>query len=190
MPTAPQANYIRFIPAGAGNTRSVRRRVQRAAVYPRWRGEHDRRAAEGKEPAGLSPLARGTRRSSLRPAVLTTVYPRWRGEHAGGDKLGIRHRGLSPLARGTHAVHGTGSTEGRFIPAGAGNTRLRRSSCFAESVYPRWRGEHQAGPRRNRTRRGLSPLARGTRVTQAGAAVPQRFIPAGAGNTTNYPRHF
>ena len=29
----------RFIPAGAGNSRSVRTRVSAVAVYPRWRGE-------------------------------------------------------------------------------------------------------------------------------------------------------
>jgi len=57
----------------------------------------------------------------------------------------------------------------RFIPAGAGNTRLGATSLSLNSVYPRWRGEHSGGICRKTKPRGLSPLA--------------RFIPAGAGNT-------
>ncbi|CAI3049289.1 hypothetical protein [Salmonella enterica subsp. enterica serovar Kentucky] len=32
--------YVRFIPAGAGNTASVRRTSASDSVYPRWRGEY------------------------------------------------------------------------------------------------------------------------------------------------------
>ena len=147
--TVHKSHHLRFIPAGAGNTRDTTRCVTKHAVYPRWRGEH-------------RPWQR----------VTSPTF------------------GLSPLARGTHKPGADRQRRRRFIPAGAGNTMTRFLQPVSTPVYPRWRGEHQAGPRRNRTRRGLSPLARGTRVTQAGAAVPQRFIPAGAGNTTNYPRHF
>ena len=51
------------------------------------------------------------------------------------------------------------------------------------SVYPRWRGEHNLLTRRQVFRTGLSPLARGTRRKPAPSFYPQRFIPAGAGNT-------
>ena len=52
----------RFIPAGAGNSSSMRISSARATVYPRWRGElrGNRRCAD--RDVGLSPLARGTRR--------------------------------------------------------------------------------------------------------------------------------
>ncbi|ENE28692.1 hypothetical protein ECP03022934_3141 [Escherichia coli P0302293.4] len=62
---------------------------------------------------GLSPLARGTRAS-----------------------------GLSPLARGTLYVEAPFSPPGRFIPAGAGNTKNDAVFHYWVPVYPRWRGEH------------------------------------------------
>ena len=51
------------------------------------------------------------------------------------------------------------------------------------TVYPRWRGEHDARLKYRRASRGLSPLARGTLRPDYWLPVPARFIPAGAGNT-------
>ena len=71
----------------------------------------------------------------------------------------------------------------RFIPADAGNTHeCRFRPCFYP-VYPRWRGEHSAGPFQIHNRFGLSPLARGTRNDISINNYNNRFIPAGAGNT-------
>ena len=92
----------RFIPAGAGNSSSMRISSARATVYPRWRGElrGNRRCAD--RDVGLSPLARGTRdreymawdmarfipagagnsESTHRRSCTSAVYPRWRGELA------------------------------------------------------------------------------------------------------------
>ena len=92
---------VRFIPAGAGNTKGELSRIAAGAVYPRWRGEHAAFLIRFAGLAGLSPLARGTpwRRltesnchrfipagagntpHSLQVIVRFTVYPRWRGEH-------------------------------------------------------------------------------------------------------------
>ncbi len=58
----------RFIPAGAGNTASRSKYSPSASVYPRWRGEHQKRGFQRAKTGGLSPLARGTQvalRSSL-----------------------------------------------------------------------------------------------------------------------------
>ncbi|CCT40523.1 hypothetical protein SA13_0849 [Salmonella enterica subsp. enterica serovar Agona str. 13.E.05] len=91
----------RFIPAGAGNTPKPGFALGQLAVYPRWRGEHNKWDDPVVRDAGLSPLARGTlhrfcqsiRQFRFIPAgagntatngVLTSqspVYPRWRGEH-------------------------------------------------------------------------------------------------------------
>ena len=90
----------RFIPAGAGNSRSILLALFRLAVYPRWRGELCIKTSVKNFAVGLSPLARGTlfMRGSKSPRrrfipagagnsnrlfvfpIFMTVYPRWRGE--------------------------------------------------------------------------------------------------------------
>ena len=51
---------LRFIPAGAGNTRPSAVSGAAVAVHPRWRGEHAL-GSDGKlHESGSSPLARGT----------------------------------------------------------------------------------------------------------------------------------
>ncbi len=74
---------------------------------------------------------------------IKTVYPRWRGEHEAISKTPAIAAGLSPLARGTPGVERQMTEKERFIPAGAGNTCALILSRLSESVYPRWRGEHQ-----------------------------------------------
>ena len=56
----PDIIFLRFIPAGAGNTTSGCRRSAWSPVYPRWRGEHYRDRFWNLQRGGLSPLARGT----------------------------------------------------------------------------------------------------------------------------------
>ena len=193
----------RFIPACAGNTINCRRCTADLPVYPRWRGEHFVDHALEHRLRGLSPLARGTladkeqRLLLLRfiPAgagntitlsvrrILVTVYPRWRGEHIGSSidiHTGI---GLSPLARGTPQYRHLRLGFSRFIPAGAGNTPVRRPDRSSAPVYPRWRGEHDPGLRSINGCSGLSPLARGTHAGRGVLAEYARFIPAGSGNT-------
>ncbi len=76
------------------------------------------------------------------------------------------------------------SLKNRFIPAGAGNSDFGGGGDWGNTVYPRWRGElYQTGiaPYNGG---GLSPLARGTPTRRHGQSLRQRFIPAGAGNST------
>ena len=57
-----RANHFpRFIPARAGNTAVGGAPPSRKTVYPRSRGEHQRRRSHSRSVYGLSPLARGTR---------------------------------------------------------------------------------------------------------------------------------
>ncbi|CAI3063349.1 hypothetical protein, partial [Salmonella enterica subsp. enterica serovar Bredeney] len=55
------------------------------------------------------------------------------------------------------------------------------------AVYPRWRGEHGLQTSIKRRQAGLSPLARGTRQRRRLGRRFCRFIPAGAGNTMQFP---
>ena len=91
--------------------------------------------------------------------------------------------GSSPLARGTRRRRHGRHRHGRFIPAGAGNTAVRKRGTCDLTVHPRWRGEHQVGLDVGLGYRGSSPLARGTQEIAPGAFDGVRFIPAGAGNT-------
>ncbi|SVF33498.1 Domain of uncharacterised function (DUF2825) [Escherichia coli] len=194
----------RFIPAGAGNTSAENRSIAPTSVYPRWRGEHDKSLTKNNSTPGLSPLARGTHhyfgksviknrfipagagntyRSNGRNTEFS-VYPRWRGEH----KIHIdKHRvciGLSPLARGTLYYNRWTRYGARFIPAGAGNTNMGSAVNEIKTVYPRWRGEHEAISKTPAIAAGLSPLARGTPGVERQMTEKERFIPAGAGNTS------
>ncbi len=173
----------RFIPAGAGNTRSRAAWRPPESVYPRWRGEHHFARGEVRILPGLSPLARGTPQCpvDIQPSrrfipagagntetrmgqhTASPVYPRWRGEHSQCPV------DIQPSRR--------------FIPAGAGNTYRRGKQQVRKPVYPRWRGEHISPAQAPPARRGLSPLARGTPDRARFHPGFPRFIPAGAGNT-------
>ena len=193
----------RFIPAGAGNTVIKQLSSNMKAVYPRWRGEHFKNTNNKSIINGLSPLARGTPDLIVQfcdflrfiPAGAgntaarsihgkpTAVYPRWRGEHLGGSVEISNSSGLSPLARGTRAIASVQAIPERFIPAGAGNTKMVRFTSGLGAVYPRWRGEHRRQAGQKLAIVGLSPLARGTLQKIEASQSILRFIPAGAGNT-------
>ena len=193
----------RFIPAGAGNSRSILLALFRLAVYPRWRGELCIKTSVKNFAVGLSPLARGTRTRDAPRFVGTrfipagagnshhdaratrqgSVYPRWRGELISPGISCSRGRGLSPLARGTRPSPVFRSFRPRFIPAGAGNSSRAIAIAIVRSVYPRWRGELYINEVNLWKLYGLSPLARGTLFMRGSKSPRRRFIPAGAGNS-------
>ena len=194
----------RFIPAGAGNTSRRPASAVRPTVHPRWRGEHGFTSVAEAVECGSSPLARGTqlrgargwRRRRFIPAGAgntrahasnpprPTVHPRWRGEHPFHIFELSAGCGSSPLARGTRQDAAAILALGRFIPAGAGNTTTLTGIQLHSAVHPRWRGEHCWTWRAHQTANGSSPLARGTQVITETESTDDRFIPAGAGNTT------
>ncbi len=151
-------------------------------VYPRWRGELEPCQNGASFVPGLSPLPRGThllivpgrKRSRFIPAgagnstvracssIAPTVYPRWRGELINIINHNRQGAGLSPLARGTQQTGYLLDARDRFIPAGAGNSRLPPGVFCCRPVYPRWRGELPHIISHGRRVGGLSPLARGT----------------------------
>ncbi len=116
-------------------------------------------------------------------AELNAVYPRWRGELTNAAHQGVSSSGLSPLARGTRHMPDHMCSNGRFIPAGAGNFATGFMQAAQKSVYPRWRGELSTAGHMKYLLLGLSPLARGTLISLAIINRLTRFIPAGAGNS-------
>ncbi len=173
---------IRFIPAGAGNSKTAPLSVQGFAVYPRWRGELIGNVYVSQIYLGLSPLARGTRIIQLvfilfvrfipagagnsagiaRLIRRRPVYPRSRGELLGNYWGKPPDNGLSPLARGTQCRQRIVRLPLRFIPARAGNSAIRPCGSTPMSVYPRSRGELVGIYPEIPDGFGLSPLARGT----------------------------
>ena len=75
------------------------------------------------------------------------------------------------------------SLKNRFIPADAGNSDFGGGGDWGNTVYPRWRGELYRCELQHHRHPGLSPLARGTRISSIWSAGSGRFIPAGAGNS-------
>ncbi len=203
MAFALDTTHPRFIPAGAGNTRSATTTLRKWTVHPRWRGEHDGVAASVASLIGSSPLARGTpayvvvqlsrarfipagagnTASSFTHTSTTPVHPRWRGEHGPSFSDLVQAYGSSPLARGTPGAATRQPKCIRFIPAGAGNTSRGCRGPPGCAVHPRWRGEHYTRGAPNERLIGSSPLARGTHELVRVLNALLRFIPAGAGNT-------
>jgi len=193
----------RFIPAGAGNTPPPPQKAAPAPVHPRGRGEHNASSAACVSARGSSPRARGTHlqphlyvlqfrfipagagntAAQDRKSRTAAVHPRGRGEHVRPVTGDLHDRGSSPRARGTLIRAQCRAPPGRFIPAGAGNTRRGTLPFCGRAVHPRGRGEHVAGFCRSKKVSGSSPRARGTRPDAPGADRTGRFIPAGAGNT-------
>ena len=159
----PDIIFLRFIPAGAGNTCCSSWWSAAIAVYPRWRGEHAAIIQKRTQGIGLSPLARGTRRDYSKEDAGDRFIPAGAGNTFKYVYLLIAISGLSPLARGTLLQCQQSFPDCRFIPAGAGNTIEIVFGIYSEAVYPRWRGEHAAVGSTVNIAPGLSPLARGTR---------------------------
>ncbi len=198
----------RFIPAGAGNTDRLYRPRSLQPVHPRGCGEHAKDVPASVLLAGSSPRVRGTQDRSTpgqqtarfipagagntsgwgRQVISGTVHPRGCGEH---DDFALDHLldvGSSPRVRGTRLpdkVHFAGS---RFIPAGAGNTGSPEYRANPPAVHPRGCGEHLACILANIKGHGSSPRVRGTLEPDRAADCRQRFIPAGAGNTSTWSR--
>src|SRR5690625_3422971 len=199
----------RFIPAGAGNTFPARGIAGSPAVHPRGCGEHGHMRLYSSWISGSSPRARGTLFSPrpfcavgrFIPAgagntppppahdTATAVHPRGRGEHHRSPSSNHESDGSSPRARGTLITWQGCTSIRRFIPAGAGNTRLRSISAIARSVHPRGRGEHRSSTIGTTLCIGSSPRARGTHSKECAEPNDDRFIPAGAGNTS-FPATF
>ncbi|QUJ01379.1 hypothetical protein KCP75_15265 [Salmonella enterica subsp. enterica] len=144
----PHSQTWRFIPAGAGNTPTLRKKIEkkfqfipagagehrtcsanasRTRFYPRWRGEHCQYSLFSWSRCRFIPAGAGNF-LLLVPLSTTPVYPAGAGTQM--VLAGIpRRRGLSPLARGTPRVEFDGAYQcglsrwrGNALSGGAGNS--------------------------------------------------------------------
>src|SRR5690554_2009163 len=113
------------------------------------------------------------------------VHPRRCGEHCSVSRRNAFMSGSSPQVRGTRELGTTLVSTPRFIPAGAGNTTEWVLVCIDPVVHPRRCGEHVWSAQRIGPNGGSSPQVRGTRLEALADPKRDRFIPAGAGNTSS-----
>ncbi len=131
-----------FIPACAGNRRSLAWTSMNATVHPRVCGEQNITLGGASVNAGSSPRVRGTEahhlagckhnrfipacagnRSSISASLcVMSVHPRVCGEQAAAVPDFRAARGSSPRVRGTERKLDYSTIDGRFIPACAGNS--------------------------------------------------------------------
>ena len=174
------------------------------AVHPRVCGEQSLADSQSSSKAGSSPRVRGTEgilmaarhRQRFIPACAGNsvaecslyfygaVHPRVCGEQSRLDIRFIISAGSSPRVRGTVADGECIEGKYRFIPACAGNRQDDLSSPATMSVHPRVCGEQTCAMHLGRNVSGSSPRVRGTGLRPAVHTLPQRFIPACAGNRT------
>ncbi len=137
----PHSEFVRFIPAGAGNMSPDGGVKHGLAVHPRGCGEHLQISVSPNWSSGSSPRVRGTLRHShdqlphrrFIPAGAgnitagdiiiggASVHPRGCGEHVADVVDNHLYPGSSPRVRGTFAGVVFWHWFPRFIPAGAGN---------------------------------------------------------------------
>ena len=193
--------WTRSIPASAGEPPSRIAPCGWRRVHPRERGGAAlaERTAPGEK--GPSPRARGSppptapRGPSSRsipasagePSVRDDndgdrgVHPRERGGALTTWVRGRVPRGPSPRARGSLRARQRARERTGSIPASAGEPTRRGSRTGAPRVHPRERGGARSPWWGWRRGRGPSPRARGSRTPRRASSVPERSIPASAG---------
>jgi len=153
-------------------------------VHPRGRGEHFSNRPALACALRFIPAGAGNTIAGSCGRTGSPVHPRGRGEHAPSRVCLPFVCGSSPRARGTPPMGDRGRRHGRFIPAGAGNTTIGALNRIGRVVHPRGRGEHGTAQLLPSALYGSSPRARGTQQQPLLLPTLQRFIPAGAGNTS------
>ena len=198
--------WLRIIPAYAGNTSEASSAAPGRADHPRIRGEHVLAFLRRGVGAGSSPHTRGTRHGRASRGDLERIipayagntqpsrappqgardHPRIRGEHAEERYVEAIYSGSSPHTRGTHVGDQGQHVQRRIIPAYAGNTAAAPHPARLTWDHPRIRGEHSPVAAASDTESGSSPHTRGTHVLRHARAEGLGIIPAYAGNTVGF----
>ena len=193
----------RLIPARAGSTSWVHRRIRALAAHPRASGEHTGSGRRRRLCSGSSPRERGAPSHGLlalgqrrliparagsttsrrtRPRA-TTAHPRASGEHSSVFSSADCIAGSSPRERGAQEIADLTDRELRLIPARAGSTPPARACPRRHPAHPRASGEHADALDEMDINDGSSPRERGAQDGAKAGGIPLRLIPARAGST-------
>ena len=154
---------LRFIPACAGNSVHTAAGNNKRSVHPRVCGEQSIGRNLTLWNSGSSPRVRGT--GQTRSSTMTlfrfipacagnrgqrrrtfyrcAVHPRVCGEQLAAHWLAVTEYGSSPRVRGTEAISTSAGETDRFIPACAGNSKVRLIELAVKTVHPRVCGEQR-----------------------------------------------
>ena len=197
----PAISLNRSIPACAGEPTRKASSPLSFSVYPRVCGGTPRRWSGRPQRRGLSPRVRGNPLVAMMAGVLAgsipacageppdyagaaagaKVYPRVCGGTTRSGRRRGRERGLSPRVRGNRRLRRRDSWRRGSIPACAGEPSSRRHIDRKCRVYPRVCGGTSQGRPPSMRARGLSPRVRGNPAGRLLLPLPQRSIPACAG---------
>ena len=168
-------------PRGRGEARALARVLLAVeGLSPRARGSLER-GDHGKVSDGSIPAGAGKPDLGRRDRIRSGVYPRGRGEAADVTVTSSPSSGLSPRARGSPDGGVCAGGRRGSIPAGAGKPHSNRHLPSPNRVYPRGRGEALNSAEEHSHRTGLSPRARGSRLSAEPRQDEIGSIPAGAG---------
>ena len=201
---ASGVQFMRFIPACAGNGVELRILLGIRSVHPRVCGERFNEGTRRYDQGGSSPRVRGTARRLravlVRPRFIPAcagngvpprsretrpaVHPRVCGERTNSPTTHTTSNGSSPRVRGTDPGAVQPRRLQRFIPACAGNGEHPRAVVVVAPVHPRVCGERESEDDPYQLSTGSSPRVRGTDRGTGLPCTPRRFIPACAGNGT------
>ena len=196
-------SVTRLIPAWAGKTLCVRRRLAGSPAHPRAGGENyklnsSRTAGSGSSPRGrgklalllgrprpmrLIPARAGKTTSSRSTKAHPRAHPRVGGENSLNDRRNSRPLGSSPRGRGKRVVVPLLGLLGRLIPAWAGKTDNRGGRLSGFQAHPRAGGENRAILWAASLLAGSSPRGRGKRGFVDTNRHVEGLIPARAGKT-------
>ena len=196
----------RIIPARAGNAAACSRSQAPSPDHPRACGERLVVLCLCHASPGSSPRVRGTHDLPVRlgrpqriiPARAGNAWPREAVAAPGpdhpracGERMdAVSHFsgsiGSSPRVRGTPCPLRCPRLRSRIIPARAGNAGWLPCPPHVESDHPRACGERDGQLAMALKAPGSSPRVRGTHRNDGVAPLPERIIPARAGNARRF----